>query len=491
MTENDESFGNTAWWLSGFTTVLLLYILTRRRTGVPPGPLCWPIIGNIYSFFGKDPITSFQILRRTYGDIYGVYIGTELVVVLNGFSAIHEAMVKKGRTFARRPVSRFSRLMLKDASLVFENGIKWKKHRQFAVQALHELCFSENGVTMEERVHEELDYFLKELGQYSKPVDISTLITLSLANVMYNIIFGRRAGYENEKFRWYVELQRYEHELFCRNQVLHNCFPFLIHLPGDVLNARRAKGISEKLKMYFNELCAENFKNFNEGDRECLVDIWLSTMHESPWMQEENLWKIINELLSSGSETTATTLKWIILCLTKYPDLQTRLRKEVDDKLGDSMSSMRQRKDMPFTNAVIYEALRIGSIAPLALPHSVPYDVMFQGFLIPKNTTILPNISSVNFDPEIFPDPYKFKPERFLSEDGQSVLKSEKLIPFSLGPRSCLGETVAMAELFLYLTTLMQNFEFRAAESEPLPSLAGTFGLTNHPQEFKVQVVRR
>lgn len=482
-------------WTSCSTTTLLcvvvallLYVTSRRRTGIPPGPARWPIIGGMGAFYGKDTFTAFKCLRKKYGDIFSVYIGSELTIVLNGYQAINEAFVMKGRVFSRRPVTRFSQLMLKDVCLVFENGVKWKRHRQFALAALHELCFSSNGTTLEDRIREELSHFTKKLEDFTGPVDCNDIITLSFSNVMYNVIHGRRAGYENEKFRWYVKFQESEQKIFCRNQLMHYCFPFLILLPGDVLNTKRAVRFSAKLKEYFDEVCAENFATYKDGDRKCLIDLWLSAANDSPCLKKENLWKVINELMAAGSETTATTFKWILLCLAKHPKIQTALRNDIFEKFGDETVTLAHKHHLPLASAIIYETLRFGNVVPLGIPHSVSQDVMFNGHLIPKNTTILSNIASVNLDPEIFPEPLEFKPERFLSADGQTLLKSKKLIPFSVGPRSCLGETIAQSELFLYLTTLIQKFEICEAKSDPLPSLVGAFGLTNRPQSYKILI---
>jgi len=488
---HDVRTGSVTACLLFITVGLLLYVISRRRAGIPPGPARWPIIGGMGAFFGKDPFTAFKSLHQKYGDMFSIYIGSELAIVLNGYKTINEALVMKGRTFSRRPVTRFSRLMLKDVSLVFENGVNWKRHRHFALTALHELCFKGgNGSTLEDRIQEELVHFTKKLEDYKEPVDLNDIITLSFSNVMYNVIHGRRAGYDNEKFRWYVEFQESEQKEFCKHQLMHYCFPFLIMLPFDVLNTKRAVKFSAKLKEYFDEICAENFSNYKEGDRNCLIDLWLTAVKSSSCLDQENLWKIINELMAAGSETTATAFKWILLCLARYPDVQSSLRNHIKDNIGDRAVTLSDKNRLVYARAIILEVLRFGNVVPLGIPHSVSEDFMFNGYLIPKNTSIIPNIASVNLDSDTFSEPMKFKPERFLTEDRTALLKPERLIPFSLGPRSCLGETIAKSELFLYVTTLVQQFEISQVESDPLPDLVGDFGLTNRPPNYKVQLTK-
>ncbi|KAK2169207.1 hypothetical protein LSH36_12g36072 [Paralvinella palmiformis] len=112
---------------------------------------------------------------------------------------------------------------------------------------------------------------------------------------------------------------------------------------------------------------------------------------------------------------------------------------------------MDDRKKLPFTEASILEIQRLADIVPLGIPHAVTEDVQFRGYFIPKDTLVLSNMYSVHMNPELWPEPEKFKPERFLQR-GMKVEKKE-LIPFSVGKRVCLGESLARAELFLSLSS--------------------------------------
>ncbi|XP_060601035.1 cytochrome P450 2F2-like, partial [Ruditapes philippinarum] len=79
---------------------MITYLTTRRDKNVPPGPNRWPIIGNIGSLIGGDTLDKLAELRKKYGDIFGVYLGSELTIFLNGYDTIHEALVKRGTVFS-------------------------------------------------------------------------------------------------------------------------------------------------------------------------------------------------------------------------------------------------------------------------------------------------------------------------------------------------------------------------------------------------------
>lgn len=148
---------------------------------------------------------------------------------------------------------------------------------------------------------------------------------------------------------------------------------------------------------------------------------------------ERQLLAIIGDLFGAGTETTTTTLAWAILFMALHQDIQERLHREIIDIIGMTMPpKMEHRQLMPFTEACLLEVQRLGDIVPLGVPHALTADVHFMGYFIPKGTTVMSNLNSVHRDPNLWPDPEAFKPDRFLDENGK-VVNREKMIPFSTG----------------------------------------------------------
>ena len=143
--------------------------------------------------------------------------------------------------------------------------------------------------------------------------------------------------------------------------------------------------------------------------------------------------KIIGELFVAGTETTSTALRWFSLFMIRHPDVQDKMRKEINDVIGTSrFPSLEDKPNLPYCEAVIHETLRVGAIAPISVPHGLTNDFEYKGFTIPKEALLIPNLYSVYFDGTIFPDPHTFKPERFLNEEG-NLQNIEKVLAFSLG----------------------------------------------------------
>lgn len=139
------------------------------------------------------------------------------------------------------------------------------------------------------------------------------------------------------------------------------------------------------------------------------------------------------DMFAAGLETTVGTLRWALLYLTRFPDIQTRLHREVDQVLSpETLPTVTEKQRMPYTEAFVMELLRHSHVAAVGIMHTVTRDTYLDGYVIPNGSTIIPNIASVLKDPDNFKHPEEFNPERFLDEDG-SVLKHETFIPFSIG----------------------------------------------------------
>ncbi|KGL79742.1 Cytochrome P450 2J6, partial [Tinamus guttatus] len=109
-----------------------------------------------------------------------------------------------------------------------------------------------------------------------------------------------------------------------------------------------------------------------------------------------------------------------------------------------------------YTNAVVHEVQRFSNVVPVGVLRLTTRDTLLGGFLVPKGTILMPNMTSVLMDKKEWETPDAFNPEHFL-KDGQ-FCRREAFIPFSLGKRACLGEQLARAELFLCFTALLQKF---------------------------------
>ncbi|XP_041061779.1 cytochrome P450 2K6-like [Carcharodon carcharias] len=190
-------------------------------------------------------------------------------------------------------------------------------------------------------------------------------------------------------------------------------------------------------------------------------------------------------------ETTSTTIRWGMLLMMKYPEIQRKVHEEIISVVGSERSPRAEdRKNLAYTDAVIHEIQRFGDILPLNVTHETTVDLNFKGFFIPKGTHVIPLLSSVLYDKTQWEKPNEFNPSHFLDAEGKFV-KRDAFMPFSAGRRACVGETLAKMELFLFFTALIQKFKFQVPPNVIELGLESGVGLTSSPKYPYVCAVRR
>ena len=155
--------------------------------------------------------------------------------------------------------------------------------------------------------------------------------------------------------------------------------------------------------------------------------------------------------------------------------------------------SMEDKSNLPYTEAVIQEVLRFACIAPLAIDHFAQADIHLgkNKYFIPKGTVILPNLHRITRNAQMFPNPEKFMPERFLNQDGKYV-KHDHNIPFGIGKRDCLGKSLALTEFFLFFANLMQRYNFKAVNEDlKRVNIKPIVSFTQTPHPFEVIIEKR
>lgn len=151
------------------------------------------------------------------------------------------------------------------------------------------------------------------------------------------------------------------------------------------------------------------------------------------------------------------------------------------------MPSLDDQKHLPYTEATLCEVMRRSSVVPLGTFHATSRDTTLGDYTIPKGATVVPLLYACHMDSNLWADPEKFEPTRFIDENG-NVKKPEQFIPFGVGRRMCLGLVLARSELFLFFTSILHVFNLAKHADEPLPSMDGVMGTTYTPKPFKVSI---
>lgn len=248
--------------------------------------------------------------------------------------------------------------------------------------------------------------------------------------------------------------------------------PVLNRLP-DALEPwrKQAVAIREQLMPFYAVFYHATKERMRLGTApDCFVTQLIKDQSES--MSEVEHLHLMLDLLTAGTETTATTLQWFFKVAVLVPEAMRRAQEEIDRVVGVSrLPGWNDREKLPYLKALIAELHRYASAAPVAFPHATSEADTYRGKDIPANTTIIVNLYGIHRNPDYYPEPEEFIPERFLEERQPGNVRGAKALStqyaFGVGRRECPGKQVAEASVYIMISRILWAFDVAAAAAVP------------------------
>ncbi|XP_032984602.1 cytochrome P450 2B11-like isoform X1 [Rhinolophus ferrumequinum] len=477
----------------------LLLLLARDHPKahgrLPPGPRPLPFFGNLLQMRRRGLLKYILQLRQKYGDVVTVYLGQRPVVMLCGIDTIREALLGQSEAFSGRGKIAVLDQTFQGYGVIFSNGECWKTLRQFSLATLRHFGMGKQSV--EKLIQEEAQCLVEELQKSQGVLQDPTFFFHSItANIICSIVFGKRFAYRDPEFLKLLDLCYQSFSLLSSfsSQVFEFFSDILKYLPGA---HRQIYRNLEEVKVFIGRSVEKHRETLEPSNPRDFIDSYLLRMDEeksdpNSQFHEQNLTITVLSLFFAGTETVSTTLHYGFLILLKYPHITERVHREIDQVIGSHrLPVLDDRTKMPSTDSVIHEIQRFGDLLPLGGPHVVTEDTEFREYFIPKGTEVFPILSSALQDPRYFESPHTFNPDHFLDADG-ALKKNEAFIPFSLGKRICLGESIARMELFLFFTTILQNFSLDSpVASEDIDITPQEDGLGRVAPNYQIRFLSR
>ncbi|KAM9210120.1 cytochrome P450 3A8-like [Dugong dugon] len=474
---------STETWILLVTTLVLLYLYGTYSHNVLkklqiPGPKPLPFMGNLLAY--RKGLWKFDMkCYKKYGKIWGFYDGRQPVIAITDPDMIKTVLVKECySTFTNRRV--LGPMGFMKSAISVSNDEEWKRIRTLLSPTFTSGKLKEM-LPIIRQYGDVVVKHLREEAQKGKPVTLKSIFGAYSMDVITSTSFGVNIDSLSNPQDPFVENVR----MLLKLDIL-DPFIFLIILFPFLTPICEALSISvfPRAVIDFFIKSVKTIKESRLKDNKMHRVDFLQLMIDSQNSKETASHKALSDMeliaqsivfILAGYETTSTTLSFLMYLLATHPDIQQKLQKEIDaalpNKAPPTYDVMLQ---MEYLDMVVNETLRIFPIIG-RLERVCKKDVEINGVIIPKGTVVIVPVFVLHRDPELWPEPEKFLPERF-SKENKDNIDPYVYLPFGTGPRNCIGMRFALMNMKLAVIRVLQEFSIKPCKETQIPLKFGKGG---------------
>ena len=357
---------------------------------------------------------------------------------------------------------------------------KWKSRRRALTPSFHFNILNQ----FESVFLKQAKIMVKKLQAYAsngESFDAQVPVSLATLDIICETAMGVSANAQNKHDSEYVNAINAVNKIIQRRQKAPWLWPDFIYW-----TTSEGKIFKEKLNILHsfttdvinNKIQARKTNKENDGDgTKAFMDMLLD-LYEKDKIDIDGIREEVDTFMFEGHDTTAAGLSWTLYMLGLNPEIQKKLHNEidqanVDDDDGGDTNVVEKIKGLKYLEYVMKEGLRLHPPVA-AFGRTLEKDEVIKGVSIPKGTDVVIDVLALHTDPLHWDDPLKFNPDRF-SEEKFAKRNAYCYVPFSAGPRNCIGQKFAMLEEKVLLYHIMLNFEIEATQKES--DILGSFEL--------------
>ncbi|KAG5756938.1 hypothetical protein H9Q70_000477 [Fusarium xylarioides] len=489
-------------FILGLTLGLLIYIgfqivdNASKRAPLPPGPKGLPLVGNLNDL---PPPGVFEAhhwlkLKDLYGPLSSIRVMGQTIIIINNWKLASQLLDKRSAKHSSRP-----KIMMAGEMVGWENSLgfspyndRFRTHRKNMARIIG----SKRTAAKYDRLQEaEVAHFLMHI--LDDPERFMDHIRKEAGSVILKIAYGYTAEPFKEDILIKMAGQAMDNVTAAGvpGAFLVDILPLLRYVPDWVPGAK-FKRLAKKWSSELDDLTEKPYAFVKHQHASGKQDnSFVSRLLEVGDSTEEarftTKWSALS-LYAAGADTTVSSISLFFLAMILHPDVQKKAQEEIGGVIGNErLPNCSDRPGLPYVNALVKEVLRWNPVVPMGLPHTSTVDDVFEGYFIPKNALIMPNIWYFAHDPEVHHEPMRFNPERFLSTDGNEPEQDPHKYTFGFGRRVCPGRVLADNALFLNIAQSLAVLHIRKDENGAQPELLFTPGMISHPEPFKAAITPR
>ncbi|KAL5639413.1 hypothetical protein ACGC1H_006803 [Rhizoctonia solani] len=411
-------------------------------------------------------------------DIISVTLPGQVIIVLNSQEAVDELLVKRSSIYSDRPyipmISSDNLTGWGNHTAIIGYGERWRFQRKVMHEVLQKSANEERWPLIEKDSRLALQRILAN-SDFTQELRRMTGSTLLMA------VYGYEVGSLDDSLFRTVEIatKGFDQAVVVPNYLV-NTFHWLEYVPewfpGAAWKAKANVWRGQKDRMLHVPFDWTKNKMSTGSEVHSMLSTWLNRYmgKESsvPEVElEDRLRWVAGGMFAAGSDTSVAALRTVILAMAMYPDIQAKAQAEIDSAIGTRLPELADQDVLPYVQCIVKEAMRWRISLPLALPHGCIQDDTYKGYHIPKGAIVLGNAWALCNNPDVYPDPERFNPDRFLDP---SVPDAPS---FGFGRRICPGLHHAESVIFITAAGLLAMFDIRPehdANGNPVPLRADT-----------------
>ncbi|MGD1701921.1 cytochrome P450 [Dapis sp. BLCC M229] len=404
-----------------------------------------------------EPLTFMEKCAKQYGDAFQIKLNYPMVLISHP-KAIEEIFKTNPKQFDCGVGNQVLLPLLGDLSLALLDGTPHQRQRQLLMPPFHG-----------ERMQAYGELICNIAGQVASKWEVGQPFSMrkSTQDISLKVILQAVFGlYEGDRYHKIEQILSEALESLGSPWKSSMLFfkPLQIDLGAWSPWGRFIRQRQEVDELLYAEI-SERRQQLDPKRSDILTMLLLARDEEGQPMSDLELRDELMTLLFAGHETTATALAWSFYWIHRQPEIYHKLLEELED-LGDNPDPMAIMK-LPYLNAVCCETLRIYPVAIIAFSRIAKLPITIMDRTYPEGTALSPCVYLTHHRKDLYPEPKKFKPERFLERQYSAY----EFLPFGGSNRRCIGAAFAMFEMKLVLATILRHYNLALAQKQPVKAV--------------------
>jgi cytochrome P450 len=438
----------------------------RKGMSTTPGPKPAPILGNILDMRQGEVFEILLDFHKTYGDIVRLELPkNQFVYSIANPESIQHVMQMNNQNYTKGDRIGIAKPLVGNGLFTSE-GDFWRRQRRMMQPAFHRKQIALLAEEMVATIQEMLDRWETSVDS-GEVLDMQHEMMGMTMDVVTRTLFTSSLK-PDEISELGDQITFLLDEITERSQAI---------LPiGEKLPTARKRRFDRGVAT-INEIIYRLIETRRQSDvkQDDLLSMLIDARYDDSGkgMDDKQLRDELVTIFLAGHETTAIALSWSLALLSLHPTVRRKLQEEIDRVLEGRVPTAADYNDLPYTNAVVSEAMRLYPPLPMTIRQALEDDVL-EGYPIQANSSIFINIFSAHHNPDVWENPEGFDPDRFLPERSNEIPRFGYL-PFGGGPRQCIGNNFALMEAVLALSMISQRYELNLVPGTDLdPYMPGT-----------------